>query len=195
MNKRSNGFTLIELMIVVAIIGVLAAVAIPSFLKNIKRAKTTEATLNVKKLSDGAVAYIHEELNAAGSAVPINKQFPDQPAVNVQPALGVCCAAAGQKCSADHTLWTDPTWQALKFSVDDPHYFSYEYHRNTNGGMGAAPAALADGSTPSEFYFADAHGDLNCDGTLYSTFEMFGAVAKDGSITTGGGLAKSNELE
>ena len=44
-------------MIVVAIIGILAAVAIPAFMKYIRKSKTTEARQFVKKIYDGARAY------------------------------------------------------------------------------------------------------------------------------------------
>jgi type IV pilus assembly protein PilA len=178
-NRMEKGFTLIELMIVVAIIGILAAVAIPAFMKNARKAKTPEAVTNVKKLYEGARSYFEEEMTGRGSSTPIPKQFPNS-APATAPALTACCAATGHKCAPDPTLWTDATWQALKFSMDDPHYYAYTY--------------VASGTDQTAQFSARAQGDLDCD-TTYSTFEMVGRIQSDGTVTGQAGMFKDQELE
>jgi type IV pilus assembly protein PilA len=66
--KRS-GFSLVELMIVVAIIGILSAIAIPNFINAQLRAKRAEAMTNLRGISDAEVAYsaVHDSWVTAAS--------------------------------------------------------------------------------------------------------------------------------
>jgi prepilin-type N-terminal cleavage/methylation domain-containing protein len=70
-NKRRGGFTLVEIMIVVAIIALLAAIAVPGFLRARKRSQASRI-INDLRLIDSAVdQYAIETNKASGSPVVV----------------------------------------------------------------------------------------------------------------------------
>ena len=70
--KNKSGFTLIELMIVVAIIGILASLAIPDFLRFQAKAKQAEAKMNLGALYTTQKAYFGEYDTFAGGTNAFN---------------------------------------------------------------------------------------------------------------------------
>ena len=69
--KSRGGFTLVEIMIVVAIIALLAAIAVPGFLRSRKRSQAT-AILNDARIIDGAIdQYAIENNMKGGNTVPV----------------------------------------------------------------------------------------------------------------------------
>ena len=177
MNTR-KGFTLIELMIVVAIIGVLSAVAIPAFLKYIKRSKTVEATMNLRDMFDSAVSYFaSEHAEEDGSIVP--NQFPEAQALT--PAE----LSPGIKNEPAPLIWDTETWHALNFAVGDPHYYSYEY---------VSTGAMERTTMRDSEFTAIARGDLDGDGEA-SLFSRVATVNDDMTVAGGAGIYMDNELE
>jgi prepilin-type N-terminal cleavage/methylation domain len=77
--RRSNGFTLIELMIVVAIIAVLAAIAVPAYRDYVVRTQASEGLV----IATGAKAAIWEYLTNKGEFPSSNKSAGLPPAVSL----------------------------------------------------------------------------------------------------------------
>jgi prepilin-type N-terminal cleavage/methylation domain-containing protein len=136
MKKKQSGFTLIELMIVVAIIGILAAVAIPAFMDYMKKSKKTEASLQLNKIAKNNKTYFITAAHFVTTSGPVN------PGANG----GACTAPNGKFATVDWS--TLAGWKDLDFQIDEPNLFSYTYTAGAN--------------TSS----AIAVGDLDCDGTF-----------------------------
>ena len=69
--KKNRGFTLIELMIVVAIIAILAAIAIPNFLNFMSKARTAEVKSNLEAIYKAELSYFGEKDRYSASFVEI----------------------------------------------------------------------------------------------------------------------------
>ncbi len=172
--RKLRGFTLIELMIVVAIIGILAAVAVPSFIRYIRKSKTMEAVMAIRRMYDGAVAYyVSEHADKTGVLLP--QKFPDS--AGPTPASGIPCATP---VITPPTEWGAAEWQALDFAVSDPQRYQYQFSDN---GLGGAAA----------FATMFARGDLNCNHS-YSEFSRSLTGMVDG-VMGGTGLSIVNETE
>tara|TARA_R110001592_G_scaffold52649_9_gene161308 strand:+ start:16598 stop:17032 length:435 start_codon:yes stop_codon:yes gene_type:complete len=67
--KKQSGFTLIEVMIVVVIIGILAGFAVPNYLENVKQAKRTDAQAALVQFSQGMERYYSANYTYLDAAV------------------------------------------------------------------------------------------------------------------------------
>jgi len=189
-----RGFTLVELMIVVAIIGVLAALAIYGVRRYLATTKTAEAkntigaitraavaayereTYSNEMLADGTTssvamhAYCLSAQSVPASSVPANKKY--------QPSL-----ADGTDFNSGDTL---NGWKCLKFQSNEAQYYQYLY----TGLAVSCGSPVGNGTTAFE---ACAHGDLDGNGTN-STFAR-SAVNSNGNTRVSTELYILNEFE
>jgi type IV pilus assembly protein PilA len=184
LNRKNKGFTLIELMIVVAIIGILAAIAIPNFIRYQLRSKTAEARTNMGGIKTSQESFRSTEDNYANVTTASPGGVPGTTKTDwvITPCPATCNRTGTPTCTAFTCIGYEPAGLV---------YYQYESRHQV-----AAPAI------PGEFSItaiADLDGDTNqgqfCLQSSNVVNNLNGVVPCTAAPSCGGNLSPSEVVD
>jgi prepilin-type N-terminal cleavage/methylation domain-containing protein len=160
--RRASGFTLVELMVVVAILSIIATLAIAAFNGYVRRSKTAEATGNLNQMFKAVSTYYSQERTGQGLTTS---------------TLGACTVDSAPRSPTDpgknkERFVAGTSFQAIGFSVADYVYFAY--------GITSGDGRCGWVANTTSIYTLFANGDVDGD-DVESSFEL--AVGSDGLNT------------
>ena len=138
---KSDGFTLLELMLVTLIVGILTAVAVPSFMSYQARSRRTEAFMNLQALARAQTTYLAERDEYFATDLP----YPDFTAQN-NSVLGTLKMVWNAEAANNYA--------GIGWAPEGQVYYSYEVNTNANAGCSCANC-----------FTASAFGDVDGDGS------------------------------
>jgi len=169
------------MMIVVAIIGVLAASASRVYLGFLQKAKTTEAPLMLKEIAQSAFVYYgqdHISPQGGGSILP--KQFPHIPDFTPPTPNNKPCYNNQTMFRKNAAVWKHETWGEINFAIHRNHYYQYRI--------------VSTGTGKDATFSAEARGDLDCDNVI-SRYQLRGEIDPTSGAPTLSGMLIQNDTE
>lgn len=174
MSVRRRAFTLLELLLVIAILGILAGILAPTLQRMRGRAKSTQCLANLRQLGLAVSMYVDEN----GGKLPCAEQRPTTPIDSAHVLPRICDALAPQvgtnsfvfRCPMDRAAWFEkegssyewsyvfngqplqrvtigPSWDPHELPADEVNLmFDYEnFHSSTGGTNGTKNVLYGDG--------------------------------------------------
>ncbi len=159
-SRTRGGFTLVELMIVVALIGTMAAIAIPNFMTYQARSRRAEGYSNLASLARSYVSYAAEK-----------GAFPDMLATSGEPTLPKPSDYGG--LGTKKMPWDAPTtsfFDVVGWQSEGSVYYSYDVNSTT-------------GCSCSLCFTTTAHGDVDGDGFVSALMYVHPQRDSAGAVT------------
>jgi type IV pilus assembly protein PilA len=189
-HSKSLGFTVIELMVAIGIVGILAVLAVFGVRKYVAHAKTAEARNSLGEMGKDQIAAFEKESMpgqtlAGGSSAALSHQLCVSPSVPVPAQMSAIFGKKYQSSGAIGVDWNADSatpgmgFSCLNFQMDQPQYYQYNF---TTANVSAA------GGT----FVATARGNLSGDGVNFSQFELRGAIQPSMELTLAPAIQETN---